>query len=51
MLYDIACMLVKHLKTVNAGGHLLETLKFAVPFFYAYGHNAVCQVRNKNISW
>ena len=44
-------ILVKHLKTVNAGGHLLETLKFVVPSFHAYGHNAVGQVRNKNISW
>ena len=46
IMYDIACMLVKHLKATNGGGHLLERLKFAVPSFHAYGHNAVCQVRN-----
>ncbi len=38
-MYDIACMLVRHLKSVGN-----ERIKFAIPSFHAYGHIAACQV-------
>ena len=43
IMYDIACTLVQHLKAKGAT-HFLERMKFALPSFHAYGHNAVCQV-------
>ncbi len=43
LMYDIACMLVRHLKT-SAEGFALDKVKFSVPSFHAYGHNAPCQV-------
>ena len=44
VIYDVACNLVCHLKASVDGNYLLECLKFAIPAFHAYGHNALCQV-------
>ena len=44
IMYDVACNLIRHLKTIGDGGHLLDRIKFALPSFHAYGHNAPCQV-------
>lgn len=44
VMYDIACTLVRHLKASRNGAHLLERIKFALPSFHAFGHNAACQV-------
>ncbi len=43
IMYDISCTLVKHLKA-NKYGYLLDRVKFSIPSFHAYGHNAACQV-------
>ena len=43
IMYDIACTLVRHLKSSRNGAHLLERLKFALPSFHAFGHNMACQ--------
>ena len=44
IMYDIACTLVQHLKAKSSGAHILERMKFALPSFHAFGHNAACQV-------
>ena len=44
LMYDIACMLVRHLKSSDDGRILLDKVKFSIPSFHAYGHNAPCQV-------
>ncbi len=44
MMYDIACILVQHLRASEDGDYLLDRIKFALPSFHAYGHNAACQV-------
>ena len=44
VMYGVACNLVRHLKASVDGQYLLESLKFAIPAFHAYGHNAPCQV-------
>lgn len=43
-MYDVACSLVKHLKG-NEHRYLLDRMRFALPSFHAYGHNAPCQVK------
>ncbi len=43
IMYDRSCTLVKHLKA-NKYGYLLDRVKFSIPSFHAYGHNAACQV-------
>ncbi len=47
IMYDISCTLVRHLKA-SKNKILLDRVKFSIPSFHAYGHNAACQV-NKNI--
>jgi len=42
IMYDVACTLVKHLK--RKCDNLLDYMRFALPSFHAYGHNASCQV-------
>ena len=44
IMYDVPCNLVWHLKASGDGGHLLDCMKFALPSFHAYGHNAPCQM-------
>ena len=39
----IACNMVRHLKS-SEGKYLLDRMKFCIPSFHAYGHNAACQV-------
>lgn len=43
IMYDIACMLVQHLRNKKEVA-LLERMKFALPSFHAYGHKPACQV-------
>ena len=44
VMYDIACMLSKHLKASRNGAPLLDRVKLAVPSFHAFGHDFNCQV-------
>ncbi len=48
VMYDIACILVQHLRASGSDRHLLYRITFALPSFHAYGHNAACQVKNRN---
>lgn len=43
IMYDIACMLVQHLKLRDS--NLLQKVTFSLPSFHAYGHKPACQVR------
>ena len=60
-MYDIACLLVKHLvvcvtvvqlfllvciRQANKRTDLLESFEFAIPVFHVYGHTSQCQVHN-----
>ena len=45
VMYDVACNLVRHLKT-RGNNALLDRMKFALPAFHAFGHNASCQVKD-----
>ena len=49
VMYDVACNLVRHLKA-NRNSALLDRMKFALPAFHAFGHNASCQVQIFKIS-
>ena len=46
VMYDIACTLVQHLRASKNGRYLLDRIKFSIPSFHAFGHNAACQVAN-----
>ncbi|XP_065893420.1 uncharacterized protein [Dysidea avara] len=43
LMYDISCLLVKHL-VANKRTDLLEGFEFAIPVFHAYGHTSQCQI-------
>ncbi|CAG2254522.1 unnamed protein product [Mytilus edulis] len=43
VMYDIACMLHKHLQKTN-NKDLLEKCSFAVPVFHSFAHNTACQL-------
>ncbi|XP_071140726.1 uncharacterized protein [Mytilus edulis] len=43
VMYDIACMLHKHLKKTN-NIDVLERCSFAVPVFHSFAHNTECQL-------
>ncbi|XP_065900756.1 uncharacterized protein [Dysidea avara] len=43
LMYDIACLLVKHL-VANKRTDLLESFEFAIPVFHVYGHTSQCQI-------
>ena len=40
---SLSFMLVRHLKSVSENEYL-ERVKFSIPSFHAYGHNAQCQI-------
>ncbi|XP_072030630.1 uncharacterized protein [Amphiura filiformis] len=44
VLYDIACMLDRHIVCKNIA-HKYENIVLAVPIFHAYGHKMSCQVK------
>ena len=44
VMYDVACTLVRHLKTSDDREYLLDRIKFSLPSFHAFGHNAACKV-------
>ena len=44
IMYDVACNLARHLNANRNGTQLLDRMKFALPSFHAFGHNASCQV-------
>ena len=46
VMYDIACTLVQHLRSSKNGAYLLDRVRFSLPSFHAFGHNAACQVKN-----
>ncbi|XP_065639507.1 uncharacterized protein LOC124815584, partial [Hydra vulgaris] len=44
VMYDIACMLVKHLK--KRGSNILDkNVSFCIPSFHIYGHRSACQLK------
>nr|XP_047139912.1 uncharacterized protein LOC105850639 [Hydra vulgaris] len=44
VMYDIACMLVKHLK--KRGSNILDkNVSFCIPSFHVYGHRSACQLK------
>lgn len=43
VLYDVGCMLHKHLSNRMSG--LLKQFTFAVPAFHRFAHNMRCQVK------
>ncbi|XP_076079987.1 uncharacterized protein LOC143050754 [Mytilus galloprovincialis] len=43
VMYDIACMLHKHLKKNNCE-EMLEKCTFAIPVFHSFAHNMACQL-------
>ena len=46
VMYDIACTLVQHHRSSKNGAYLLDRVRFSLPSFHAFGHNAACQVKN-----
>ncbi|XP_050405669.2 uncharacterized protein LOC126821311 [Patella vulgata] len=44
LMYDIACMLHKHLMK-NKRNDLLDKFSFAVPVFHSFAHNMQCQLK------
>ena len=44
IMYDVACNVARHLNANRNGTQLLDRVKFALPSFHAFGHNASCQV-------
>ncbi|XP_046855178.1 uncharacterized protein LOC124448226 [Xenia sp. Carnegie-2017] len=49
ILYDVACMLVKHLQFVcykkNLEDPIVDIFQFSIPIFHCYGHVGRCQVK------
>ncbi|KAJ7375262.1 hypothetical protein OS493_002009 [Desmophyllum pertusum] len=44
LMYDIACILSRHLKN-SSQEELLSDVDLAIPIFHCYGHKASCQVQ------
>ncbi|KAJ7351809.1 hypothetical protein OS493_035534 [Desmophyllum pertusum] len=44
MLYDIACLLERHLQ-VHEQERIIQHVNFAIPIFHCYGHKAYCQIK------
>ena len=49
IMYDIACMMVQHLKVQDSG--LLQKITLLIPSFHAYGHKPSCQVNFEVVFW